>query len=110
MTTSLPSKAELRHALAESADDPDRLARLLADDSITDLDLRHALRSRLPSSVAVFVMERSRFGTRQTVLGAVARSPTTTPRLALQASQAFHQAGDPALLAERGDARLLQRR
>jgi len=102
MTTSLPSKAELRHALAESADDPDRLARLLADDSITDLDLRHALRSRLPSSVAVFVMERSRFGTRQTVLGAVARSPTTTPRLALQAlpGLTWRDLADVAVAAE----------
>ncbi len=102
MTASRPSKAELRHVLAESADDPDRLARLLADDSITDLDLRHALRSRLPTSVAVFVMERSRFGTRQTVLGAVARSPTTTPRLALQAlpGLTWRDLADVAVAAE----------
>lgn len=93
---------DLRRALADCADDPDRLARLLSDDSITDLDLRHALRSRLPSSVAVFVMERSRFGTRQTVLGAVARSPSTTPRLALQAlpGLAWRDLADVAVAAE----------
>lgn len=102
MSGSEPSKADLRRALAESADDPDRLARLLADDSVTDLDLRHALRSRLPASVAVFVMERSRFGTRQTVLGAVARSPTTTPRLALQAlpGLSWRDLADVAVAAE----------
>jgi len=76
---------DLRRALAESAGDLDRLARLLADESITDLDLRHALRARLPAAVSAFVMDRSRFGTRQTVLGAIARSPTTAPRHALQA-------------------------
>jgi len=78
-------KVDLRRALAECADDLDRLSRLLADDAITDLDLRYALRGRLPSAVSAFVMERSRFGTRQTVLGAIARSPSTAPRTALQA-------------------------
>lgn len=78
-------RADLRQALAECAGDLDRLAEVLADESITDLDLRHALRSRLPSAVSAFVMERSRFGSRQTVLGAVALSPSTTPRIALQA-------------------------
>ena len=102
MTGSGYSKADLRRALAESADDPDRLAHLLSDDSITDLDLRHALRSRLPSSVAVFVMQRSRFGTRQTVLGAVARSPSTTPRTALQAlpGLTWRDLADVAVAAE----------
>lgn len=76
---------DLRRALSDCAEDPDRLSSLLSDDSITDLDLRHALRGRLPPSVSVFVMERSRFATRQTVLGAVARSPSTAPRTALQA-------------------------
>lgn len=96
------SKSDLRRALAESADDPDRLALLLSDDSITDLDLRHALRGRLPPSVAVFVMERSRFGTRQTVLGAVARSPTSAPRLALQAlpGLTWRDLADVAVAAE----------
>jgi len=96
------SKMDLRAALAENADDPDRLARLLSDDSITDLDLRHALRGRLPSSVASFVMDRSRFGTRQTVLGAVARSPSTAPRLALQAlpGLAWRDLAEVAVAAE----------
>jgi len=76
---------DLRRALSESADDPEELGRILADDSISDLDLRHALRGRLPASVSAFVMERSKFGTRQTVLGAVAMSPSTAPRIALQA-------------------------
>jgi hypothetical protein len=81
----MTAREDLRRALAESADDPDRLAALLSDDTITDLDLRHALRGRLPPTVSAFVMERTRFGTRQTVLGAVARSPSTAPRTALQA-------------------------
>ena len=85
MSDSSNVRRDLRRALSESADDPDRLSRLLSDDSITDLDLRHALRGRVPPSVTVFVLERSRFGTRQTVLGAVARSPSSPPRIALQA-------------------------
>jgi len=76
---------DLRRDLADSASDPDRLSKVLADDSITDLDLRHALRGRLPQAVSAFVMERSRFGTRQSVLGAIARSSSTAPRIALQA-------------------------
>lgn len=96
------ARADLRHALAECADDLDRLAEVLADESITDLDLRHALRSRLPSAVSAFVMERSRFGTRQTVLGAVALSPSTTPRIALQAlpGLAWRDLADVAVSAE----------
>ena len=85
MTDSSDRRQDLRRALAESADDPDGLSRLLSDDSLTDLDLRHALRGRLPPSVSAFVLERSRFGTRQTVLGALARSPSSPPRVALQA-------------------------
>jgi hypothetical protein len=81
----MSTKGDLRRALAESADDPEGLSRVLDDQSITDLDLRHALRGRLPASVSSHVMERSRFGTRQTVLGALARSPSTTARIALQA-------------------------
>lgn len=102
MSGSGHAKADLRRALAESADHPDRLARVLSDDSITDLDLRHALRSRLPPSVTMFVMERSRFGTRQTVLGAVARSPTTAPRVALQAlpGLTWRDLADVAVAAE----------
>lgn len=95
-------KKDLRRALEECAEDPGRLALLLSDDSITDLDLRHALRGRLPQSVSVFVMERSRFGTRQTVLGAVARSPSTTPRTALQAlpGLAWRDLADVAVAVE----------
>ena len=78
-------KKDLRMALALSAADPDRLAEVLSDESITDLDLRHALRGRLPPEVSAHVIARSRFGTRQTVLGAVARSSSTAPRIALQA-------------------------
>jgi len=85
MTESSPARTDLRRALSESADDPDRLGRILSDDTISDLDLRHALRGRLPPSVSAFVMEKSKFGTRQTVLGAVAMSPSTAPRTALQA-------------------------
>lgn len=85
MSDSPHARKDLRRALSDSADDPDALSRLLSDDSITDLDLRHALRGRIPSSVSVFVLERSRFGTRQTVLGALARSPSSPPRVALQA-------------------------
>jgi hypothetical protein len=84
-SVSREAKKDLRTALAESAHDVDRLADLLSDETITDLDLRHALRGRLPGNVAAFVMGRSRFGTRQTVLGALARSPSTEPRTALQA-------------------------
>jgi hypothetical protein len=79
------TKTDLRRALSDSASDPGELARVLEDDTITDLDLRHALRGRLPASVSAFVMERSKFGARQTVLGAVALSPSTAPRIALQA-------------------------
>ncbi len=96
------ARADLRQVLSECADDLDRLAEVLADESITDLDLRHALRSRLPSVVSAFVMERSRFGTRQTVLGAVAMSPSTTPRIALQAlpGLAWRDLADVAVSAE----------
>lgn len=85
MTGSPRSRGDLRRRLSESADDPQRLTSVLAEKGISDLDLRHALRAGLPSGVSAFVMERSRFGTRQTVLGAVARSPSTAPRVALQA-------------------------
>lgn len=95
-------RQDLRRALAESADDPDRLGQILADESITDLDLRHALRSRLPPSVSAFVLDRSRFGTRQSVLGAVARSPSTSPRHALQAlpGLAWRDLAEVAVAAE----------
>jgi hypothetical protein len=78
-------KKDLRTSLAENAADPERLAAVLADPAITDLDLRHALRGRLPAEVSAHVLDKSRFGTRQTVLGAVARSSSTAPRVALQA-------------------------
>lgn len=102
MTSSVNPRMDLRRALSEVADDPERLARLLADDSITDLDLRHALRGRIPSTVSAFVMERSRFGSRQTVLGAVARSPSTVPRVALQAlpGLAWRDLAEVAVAAE----------
>ena len=102
MTDSTPAKSDLRRALSESADDPDGLTRILADESITDLDLRHALRTRLPPNVTAHVMERSRFGTRQTVLGAVARSPSTAPRIALQAlpGLSWRDLADVAVAAE----------
>ena len=102
MSESSVARADLRKALAECADDPTRLSQILSDDSITDLDLRHALRSRLPAGVAVFVMEHSRYGTRQTVLGAVARSPSTAPRTALQAlpGLAWRDLADVAVAAE----------
>jgi hypothetical protein len=102
MTDSSDFRRDLRRALSESADDPDRLARLLSDESITDLDLRHALRGRLPSTVSAFVLERSRFGTRQTVLGAVARSPSSPPRVALQAlpGLAWRDLAEVAVAAE----------
>ena len=96
------ARTDLRRSLAESADDPEALSRLLNDASITDLDLRHALRGRLPPSVSAYVMERSRFGTRQTVLGAVARSPSTSVRTALQAlpGLAWRDLADVAVAAE----------
>ena len=102
MSDSSNLRRDLRRALSESADDPDRLSRLLSDDSITDLDLRHALRGRVPPSVTVFVLERSRFGTRQTVLGAVARSPSSPPRIALQAlpGLAWRDLAEVAVAAE----------
>lgn len=102
MSDSSNVRRDLRRALSESADDPDRLSRLLSDDSITDLDLRHALRGRVPPSVTVFVLERSRFGTRQTVLGAVARSPSSPPRIALQAlpGLAWRDLAEVAVAAE----------
>lgn len=102
MTDSTKSRSDLRRDLSESADDPERLARVLADRSITDLDLRHALRSRLPPSVGLYVMERSRFGTRPTVLGALARSPSTTVRVALQAlpGLTWRDLADVAVAAE----------
>ncbi|MEO8361304.1 MAG: hypothetical protein ABI672_14830 [Vicinamibacteria bacterium] len=95
-------KTDLRRALADSAHDPAELTRVLADERITDLDLRHALRGRLPQSVSAYVMERSRFGTRQTVLGAVARSPSTAPRVALQAlpGLAWRDLAEVAVAAE----------
>lgn len=85
MTDDRKEPVDLRQRLAESASDPEKLSRVLDDRGITDLDLRHALRGRLPSNVSAYVMERSRFGTRQTVLGAIARSTSTLPRVALQA-------------------------
>ena len=102
MSDSSNVRRDLRRALSESADDPDRLSRLLSDDSITDLDLRHALRGRVPPSVTVFVLERSRFGTRQTVLGAVARSPSSPPRIALHAlpGLAWRDLAEVAVAAE----------
>jgi len=95
-------RPDLRRALSENADDPERLGRVLSDESITDLDLRHALRGRLPPTVSVYVLERSRFGTRQTVLGAVARSPSTVPRIALQAlpGLAWRDLAEVAVAAE----------
>ncbi|MBK5255662.1 MAG: hypothetical protein JJE39_06485 [Vicinamibacteria bacterium] len=102
MTDSGDRTDDLRRALSESASEPERLGRVLADESITDLDLRHALRGRLPATVAAFVMEHSRFGVRQTVLGAVARSPSTAPRIALQAlpGLAWRDLAEVAVAAE----------
>jgi hypothetical protein len=98
----MSGREDLRRALAESAEDPDRLATLLEDEAITDLDLRHALRGRLPPAVSAFVMERTRFGVRQTVLGALARSPSTAPRTALQAlpGLSWQDLADVAVAAE----------
>ena len=98
----MSTKGDLRSTLAKSADDPEELSRVLADESITDLDLRHALRGRLPESVSAHVMDHSRFGTRQTVLGAVARSTSTAPRVALQAlpGLAWRDLADVAVAAE----------
>ena len=102
MTDSADAKPDLRRALAAKADDPEGLGQVLADPSITDLDLRHALRGKLPASVSVYVLERSRFGTRQTVLGAVARSSSTAPRTALAAlpGLAWRDLADVAVAAE----------
>ena len=52
--------------------------------------------------MTVFVLERSRFGTRQTVLGAVARSPSSPPRIALQAlpGLAWRDLAEVAVAAE----------
>ena len=102
MSNPASKKADLRLALVECADDPDRLSRLLSDDSITDLDLRHALRGRLPAAVSAFVMEKSKFGTRQTVLGAIARSPSSAVRTALQAlpGLSWRDLADVAVAAE----------
>lgn len=88
--------------LAESAHDPERLASVLADESVTDLDLRHALRGRLPASVGAQVFDHPRFGVRQSVLGALARSPSTTPRVALEAlpGLAWRDLADVAIAAE----------
>lgn len=96
------SDRDLRRALSEAADDPERLSLVLSDPSLTDLDLRHALRSRLPAAVSAYVMERSRFGTRQTVLGAVARAPSTSARVALQAlpGLTWRDLADVAIAAE----------
>ncbi len=93
---------DLRRELAESAGSVDDLRRVLADESITDLDLRHALRGRLPANVSGHVLDRSRFGTRQTVLGALARSPSTPPRTALQAlpGLAWRDLAEVAVAAE----------
>lgn len=94
--------ADLRRALSESASDPSRLDSVLADPELSDLDLRHALRGRLPPSVSSHVLDRSRFGVRQTVLGALARSPSTAPRTALQAlpGLAWRDLADVAIAAE----------
>jgi len=100
--TARDRKSDLRGALTKSADDPEALGRVLSDEGITDLELRHALRGRLPSSVSAYVLERSRFGVRQTVLGAVARSPSTVPRVALQAlpGLGWRDLADVAVAAE----------
>lgn len=92
----------LRQALRENAADPEALARILANEDLTDLDLRSALRGRVPASVNAFVVERSRFGARQTVLGAVARSASTAPRTALQAlpGLAWRDLAEVAVAAE----------
>lgn len=93
---------DLRRALAENADNPLGLDALLADPELSDLDLRHALRGRLPASVSSHVLARSRFGVRQTVLGAIAISPSTAPRVALQAlpGLAWRDLADVAVAAE----------
>jgi len=93
---------DLRRALADRADDPAALARFLDEEPITDLDLRHALRGRLPPAVSAHVLERSRYGTRQSVLGAIARSPSTPVRTALQAlpGLAWRDLADVAVAAE----------
>ena len=94
--------ADLRRALAESAEDPSQLDSVLSDPELSDLDLRHALRGRLPESVSSHILDRSRFGVRQTVLGAVARSPSTAPRTALQAlpGLSWRDLADVAIAAE----------
>jgi hypothetical protein len=93
---------DLRRDLAENAHDTQALDRVLQDESITDLELRHALRGRLPQNVSAHVLERSKFGVRQTVLGAVARSPSSAPRTALQAlpGLAWRDLADVATAAE----------
>ena len=95
-------RPDLRRDLAESAHDARELDRVLQDESITDLELRHALRGRLPSIVSTRVFEQSRFGSRQTVLGAIARSPSTSTRTALQAlpGLAWRDLADVATAAE----------
>ena len=100
--SSKKTASDLRRALAEVAGDPSRLDHLLADPGISDLDLRHALRGRIPESVSSHVMNRSRFGVRQTVLGAIALSPSTAPRTALQAlpGLAWRDLAEVAVAAE----------
>lgn len=102
MTHGTDRRRNLRRALSESAADPVRLARVLSDESITDLDVRYALRGRLPPAVSAQVMEHSRFGVRQSVLGAVARAPSTAPRIALQAlpGLGWRDLADVAVAAE----------
>lgn len=75
---------DLRRLLLAHAREPEALERVLASDSVTDLDVRHALRGRFPAELSVHILERSRFGTRQAVLGALALSPSTPPRIAMQ--------------------------
>lgn len=75
---------DLRRLLVAHACEPEQLELLLAAESVTDLDLRHALRGRVPAELSVHILERSRFGTRPAVLGALALSTSTPPRVALQ--------------------------
>jgi hypothetical protein len=76
-TTGRESARVVAEELRRAAHSPKALDRLLEEAEWSDLDVRHAILFRLPSSVAAHILKSRRFGARPAVLGALALSPTT---------------------------------
>lgn len=75
--SSPPLGFEVADELRAAAHDSEGIDRILERENVTDLDVRHAVRHRLPPLVAERILRSKRFSSRPMVLGALAVSPTT---------------------------------